>query len=416
MKEKLTLAIFFALLAGAASAGNLQPVVVETFECSGSKALRIGPCPEGGRPVSLIQGADGNFYGAAQVSMEGSSTSVGGDIFSLIPAGALTVLHTFLPGSKKNYPDGNLPGMLIQGPDGKLYGTTLFGGVDGCDGYCGYGVLYRMNTDGSDFQIVHKFCSDVNCGGFRLTASSLVAGKDGNLYGTIGAGGTFGYGSIFRIKPSTGAYKTVFNFDFSTGEGATSGVTLAPDGTLYAIALASLPSLLLHYTPATRSLTSAVLNFPVFDGDLPSGPSSGLTFGPNGNLYGLYQIYAENGTGLFEVDPDGSHLQLFPFYTTTPSGGLPEGLLLASDGNFWIAGSNGSTGYGDIVTVSPTDGTLIRTLTPFSQSAAVGAYPMSLIEAVDGILWGTADQFGTASKGNFADGTVFTLDAGLPVR
>jgi uncharacterized repeat protein (TIGR03803 family) len=416
MREKLMLAIFFALLAGTASAGNLQPVAAYTFDCSGSTTLRIGHCQEGGRPVSLIQGADGNFYGSAQVSMEGSLTSVGGDIFSLTPAGTLTVLHTFLPGSKKSYPNGNLPGMLIQGPDGKLYGTTLFGGVDGCDGYCGYGVLYRMNTDGSGFQIVHKFCSDVTCRGLRLTASSLVAGKDGNLYGTIGAGGTFGYGSIFRIKPSTGAYKIVFNFDFPTDEGATSGVTVASDGTLYAIALGSLPSLLLHYIPATGGLTTAVLNFPVFDGDLPSSPSSGLTLGPNGSLYGLYQIYADNGMGLFEVEPDGSNLQFFPFYTTNVSGGSPDGLLLATDGNFWVADSSGSNSNGDIITISPNDGTLIQTLMPFSQSAAVGDYPMSLTQAADGTLWGTTLQYGASSKGHFADGTIFTLNPGLPAK
>jgi uncharacterized repeat protein (TIGR03803 family) len=105
MREKLTFAIFCALLASAVSASNLQPVAAYTFECSGSKAQRTGPCPEGGRPVSLIQGADGNFYGAAQVSMEGSSTPDGGDIFSLTPAGTLTVLHSLSSWIQKELPE-----------------------------------------------------------------------------------------------------------------------------------------------------------------------------------------------------------------------------------------------------------------------------------------------------------------------
>jgi streptogramin lyase len=276
-------------------------------------------------------------------------------------------------------------------------------------------VLYRVNTNGSSFQVIHKFCSAGNCGSLRASATALVAGTDGNLYGTIlGEGST--YGSIFRVTPSTGAYKIILNFNFSTGEGVASGLNVAPDGTFYAIALGSLPALLLHYTPATRTLTTATLNFPLFNGDLPSSPKTGLIFGPNGNLYGVYQIYAENGVGLFEVQPDGSNLQFFPFYTTAVSGGTPDGLILASDGNFWTADYYGSDVFGDIVSVSPTDGTLLQMFTPFSETAAVGAYPEGIIQASDGTLWGTTYQYGNASAGHFGDGTVFSLNVGLPPR
>jgi uncharacterized repeat protein (TIGR03803 family) len=69
--------------------------------------------------------------------MEGSSTPNGGTVFSLTPAGKFALLHTFAAGTKKNYPNGNLPGLVAEGSDGKIYGTTLFGGVGGCNGYCG---------------------------------------------------------------------------------------------------------------------------------------------------------------------------------------------------------------------------------------------------------------------------------------
>jgi hypothetical protein len=38
------------------------------------------------------------------------------------------------------------------------------------------------------------------------------------------------------------------------------------------------------------------------------------------------------------------------------------------------------------------------------------------MQAKDGTLWGTAEAFGYAPKGYFGDGTVFSLDAGLPPR
>jgi hypothetical protein len=422
MKGKFSLVVIFALLAvSAAFAAGPQPVVAYTFACTGNPFQLQGPCPNGGRPDTLIQGADGNFYGAAQDSMEGSSTPSGGTVFSLTPSGTFTLLHTFLPGTSKNYPNGNLPGRLTEGPDGKLYGTTLFGGVGGCNGYCGSGVLYRVNKDGSGFQIIHRFCSATNCtdGG----VGALVAGSDGNLYGASTTGGTgtscapyyVGCGTIFRVTPSSGAYKVVFSFNFTTTGAFPSGLTLAPDGTFYGLNAGTQGENLFHFTPGTGALQTTGVSFPSFDG-LPSAPAFGLTIGPNGNFYGLYHIYGQNGLGLFEVQPDGSNLKLFPFYTTVAGGGSPEGILLASDGNFWISNYNGSSGYGDIITLSPSTATVLQTLTPFGGTAAVGAYAAGLIQAKDGTLWGSTYQGGKAPAGHFADGTVFSLNAGLPPR
>ena len=420
MKPQFSLVVLFTLLAASAAyAAGSQPVDVYSFACNGSAFQRTGPCPEGGRPDSLIQGSDGNFYGAAQDSMEGSSSPTGGTVFSLTPTGTLTVLHTFTPGANKLYAGGNLAGRVIEGPDGKLYGVTLYGGINGCNGYCGYGLIYRINTDGSGFKIIHKFCSQTNCTD-GWAGYQMVVGGDGNVYGTTYYGGSGncapygGCGTIFQITTSSGAYKVVYNFNFSsTGENP-SGLIVAADGTLYGNSVSTQGGLLFHYTESTGTLTTTVLPFPLFNG-LPSRGSVSA-IGPNGNFYGLYAIYGKTGVGLFEVQTDGSNLQLFPFYNTTSGAGSPDGLLLASDSNFWIADFNGSTGYGDIITLSSTDGSLIQTLPVFSSRAAVGAYPNELIQAKDGALWGSTDSFGKVSQGHFADGAVFSLNAGLPPR
>ena len=420
MKRTLLFAAFLVLFASSAFAANAQPVALYTFICTGNQLFRNGPCPQGGRPDSLIQGSDGNFYGAAQDSMEGSSSPTGGTVFSVTPTGKFTLLHTFSPGASKTYPNGNLPGLLTEGPDGKLYGDTLYGGNSGCNGYCGYGLLYRVNRNGTGFKIIHKFCSEANCADGLDGYAALVLGTDGNLYGTTYYGGTGncspygGCGTIFRVTPSTGAYEVVYNFNFATTGENPSGLILAPDGTFYGSTASSLGELLFHYTEATGTLTTAVVNFPLING-LPARGSESL-FGPNGNLYGIYGIYGTSGLGIFEVQTDGSNLQLFPFYTTQDGGGQPDGLILASDGNFWMADITGDTGSGNIITISPTDGTLIQTLTPFGESAPVGAYPMELIQAKDGTLWGSTDSFGKATKGHFGDGTVFSLNVGLPPR
>lgn len=413
MTRSLALTASLLLFACSAFASG-KVTAVFTLVCNGNSNLRIGTCPDGGRGDALFLGSDGNFYGAAQDSMEGSSSPNGGTVFSLTSSGTFKLLHTFAAGTNRTYANGNLPGHLRLGPDGKVYGTTLYGGNAGCNGYCGFGVLYRVNTDATGFQVLHKFCAQTNCTDGGESVSGLQLGTDGNLYGNSFLGGTTNNGIIYRVTPSTGAYTVVANFNYATSGTNPSALVVASDGTFYGLSFSSLGEMLFHFVESSSTLTAVALNFPLFNG-LPSSGSM-LTVGPNGNFYGIYSIYGMSGAGLFEVDTDGSNLQLFPFYSTQDGAGSPQSMLLASDGNFWIANFNGTNGYGNIITVSPSDGSLIQTLSPFSASAAIGAYPAELLQAPNGILWGSTFSFGHAPKNHFGDGTVFSLNANLPPR
>jgi streptogramin lyase len=131
-----------------------------------------------------------------------------------------------------------------------------------------------------------------------------------------------------------------------------------------------------------------------------------------GKLYGLYTIYKIGGAGLFEVNLDGSNLKLFPEYNTTPNGVTPTGLLLASDGNLWVSQNLPN----NLVALSLSTGTVLKTLKPFSTNAAVGAPPAALLQVKDGTLWGTTTMFGKVSAGHFGDGVVYNLNAVLPPR
>jgi uncharacterized repeat protein (TIGR03803 family) len=410
MKWNLRLAVFFALLACFVCAASAQPVPAYTFTCTGNQG--VGPCPNGGRPYTILQGTDGNFYGTAVVSEVGPPNE-GGTVFSLTPAGVLTVLYTFLPGSQNDYPNGSGPGLLVQGPDGKLYGTALGGGTNN------HGVVFRLNTDGSGFQVIHLFCSKPNCADGN-TPTALVVGADGNLYGTTIYGGAGQKGSctggacgaIFRVTPSSGAYKVVFSFTNPKKQGyEPTSLMLGPNGSLY-----GLSGPLFEFTPSPKKFKIAA-KFPIVNGIPAIGNPS--VVGPNGNIYGLYFVLGTNGIGVFEFDVNGEkgkNVQLFPFYSTIDGGGSPQQVILASDGNIWVCDYNGSTGYGDIISLSPSDGTLLQSFTPFSPSAAVGAYPFGITQATDGTLWGTASDFGIAPEGSFGAGTAFSLNAGLPPR
>jgi len=411
MSRKCALVVGLALLSMPALAAEMQPVVVHTFACTGNVALRIGKCPDGGRADSIAQGSDGNFYGAAQVSMEGDSAPNGGSVFSLTPTGTIKVLHTFTAGPNKNYPNGNLPGFITEGPDGKLYGEALFGGIGGCNGYCGNGVLFRVNRDGTGFQVVHEYCSATNCTD-GTGGGALFAGTDGNLYGTTYSGGANNNGTIFRVTAATGKYEVVFNFNYFVSGTDPSSMVVAKDGTFWGVSFGNLSELLFHYTEVSGDMQTFPVKFPLING-LPSRGGT-LTLGANGNFFGLYHVYAKSGMGMFEVDPDGSNLRLFPFYTTQEGAGDPLEMLLGTDGNFYLDDYNGKSGYGDIMELSPTTGQIIRVLAPFGASAAVGAYPTQIIQASDGTFWGVTDQYGKVPSGEFADGTVFHANLGLP--
>ncbi len=409
MPRNLTFSLAFVsmlLLGKASQARNSQPTPVYTFDCTGNPAVRTGNCPNGGRAGFLLLGSEGNFYGTAQVSSEGSSQPDGGTVYSLTPAGKFTLLHKFLPGPNKNYPNGDNPGLLVEGPDGNLYGTTLFGGTKG------FGVLYRVNKTGTVFKIIHQFCSAANCTDGE-GAGRMVVNADGNIYGTTYYGGTgscyqSGCGTIFRVTPSTGAYEVVFSFNGASQGGFPSGLLQASDGSLYGLA-----GVLFHFIPSNGDFEAVQLHFPSFN-NLPSVPITGLTLGPNGIFYGLYTIYAQGGAGLFTMQLDGSNLQLFPEYNTLPSGGSPEAMLLASDGNFWVSNYDGNSGYGNILAISASQGTVLRTLSPLGAASPVGAYLAGLVQSKDGKLWGSTYSYGTAPQGQFGDGVVFSVNAGLP--
>ena len=161
------------------------------------------PPNDGTKPLALIEGSDGNFYGTTVFG----GTIGYGTVFRVSPSGSETNLHSF----NSSATDGVYPsGGLVQGSDGNFYGTTMIGGT------LGYGTVFRISPSGSETNLYSFDVGSPNDG--KEPNAGLVQGSDGNFYGTTYEGGTTGYGTVFRISPS-GSYTNLYSFAGSPNDG-----------------------------------------------------------------------------------------------------------------------------------------------------------------------------------------------------
>ncbi len=180
-------------------------------------------------PTSLIQGSDGNFYGATYggIALGGCQSTGCGTVFKITPSGALTTLHIF------NFADGSNPsGQLVESTKGNFSGTTQYGGtvLDVCDVGCG--TIFKVTATGK-FATLHDF----NWSDGSRPFAGLTLATDGNYYGTTSTGAPEGNGNIYEVGTGRGI-TSVYNFedsDFSEAAllQASSGIfygTTAGDG------------------------------------------------------------------------------------------------------------------------------------------------------------------------------------------
>jgi uncharacterized repeat protein (TIGR03803 family) len=137
---------------------------------------------------TLIQGADGNFYGVTLFLGQAGN----GSIFKLTPQGKFTTLYSFCTANTGNCADGAGPIGLIQGSDGNLYGMTSVAGS------FGGGTIFEITPKGA-LTTLYSFCSQAQCMDGN-GPQSLMQDTNGMLYGTTAAGGAHDHGTAFSLS------------------------------------------------------------------------------------------------------------------------------------------------------------------------------------------------------------------------
>jgi len=401
---KLPLGLLLALsVTTAAHAQTLTLQELFGFNCTSTS------CPDGKEPDALILASDGNFYGAAEYSNTATGVAGGGTIFKMTAAGQVTVLYTFPENQSTGFfPNGYAPASIAEGSDGLLYGVASVGGPTSASA----GTLFRLHKDGTSFQVLQYYCTTCSNGGFP---NAIVAGRDGNLYGTTGYGGIWpgngcedlGCGVVFKL--TTGGTYTVLHA-FSGNGGDTSepvGVIQASDGNLYGATAGNLSEGSIF--KVTTSGQFSTLH--EFGGGTYA--LNGITQASNGLLYGFSHAVSAPTVELFSITTGGSFQNVASI--TQPlfkQFGLSQPLQ-ASDGNLWVDGVEGGTGnYGRVFAVT-TSGSVVQSL---SFNGKNGSYPTGLlVQAQNGTLYGTTIKLGSLSNGSYASGEIYTI-TGLPAR
>jgi uncharacterized repeat protein (TIGR03803 family) len=275
-----------------------------------------GVCPLA--PLSI--GADGLLYGTASLG-----GSVGGGVLFRFKPGdntTFTVLHHF--GTSEHQSDGANPlGGVASDGHGAYYGATHSG------------VIYRW--DGSSVTPVHAFDplkSDRTNFGGSTPYGSPVFGADGKLYGSTFYGGKNGRGTVYSMDPATKNFQVIHDFEpyTFTGNGDNTplqSLFLASDGALYGaneFGGASGNGLLWKVSGGVFSTLhefSSYLSNPRFSNWDGGQPLSTLAEGADDMIYGTTFYGGANSVGtIFRITKDGTGFEsLFSFQPGSDPGG-----------------------------------------------------------------------------------------------
>ncbi len=289
-------------------------------------------------------------------------------------------------------------------------------GFAGASAWAGQGVL--QTPPRVRYERLHSFdeSTDPSIGGARPTAG-LIQASDGFIYGTCAWSGPNGGGTVYRLV--AGEIETVHPFEYLFFDGPLGGQE--PQGRL----LEASPGVLWGTTRIGGAsgdgtvfrLSLADAGHEVvcsFDSSATGRwPTEGVILASDGNFYGSTSLggVADGGT-LFRLHPDGTLDNLYSF---NKSGSAPVspagGLMQASDGFIYGSARGGGAANAGVIYRLSLDGEL-SIVHEFNRSD--GATPETrLVETADGFFWGTTRQGGIENGGTAfrmtRDGLITTL-------
>jgi uncharacterized repeat protein (TIGR03803 family) len=262
-----------------------------------------------------------------------------GTLFSLQPAGTgYQVLWEFACG------DGDeglsLPNAHLVSDGNRLYGTASLGGPFGLYG----GGVFAVRPDGSGFEVLHAFDESSTADGSEPTGGLVLV--NGVLYGTTSSGGAYGFGTVFSVRSDGSDFATLHHF--SGMDGAFSGATpIVAAGKLYGVTMfgGAANNGVVFSMDLDGSDYQVIHDFTVAE----SGPMEGV-IAVNGRLYGVTTATGgPNGCGVvYSLRPDGSDYKILHRLQEGDACWVDGRLLRVGNALYGLASHGGAVGAGTI--------------------------------------------------------------------
>jgi hypothetical protein len=370
---------------GCVAANAVSGVISTSVTVIPSPTSRNIPLTEG--IYTVMEASDGNYYASSSTgnycfnnAANGTSYSCG-SIYQITPSGKQNLLYQF-PADQSS---GVQPGMLLEGPNGLLYGLTQDG------------VYFSISLTGKFTALAQTPL--VRLPLFSSYPQNLLLGSDGYFYGVQEGGAT-----ILRIGLD-GQFESVYTLN-SYGGGCDS-TPLPPniidfiegaDGNFYvAMGLECNVNVVnggalvqLSRTGAQTVQGIAPLGALIHNGTLQF--RNLLTQAADGNFYFVAYAYSAY-EDVIRLTPQGNFSSAYRLFSPGLPYALEPGLQIASDGNLYGAGAIfGTIGAGGVAYYPP------------PCNSTTGANCFFKFQLTTGGGYSTLYSFGGGNQGTYPDG------------
>jgi uncharacterized repeat protein (TIGR01451 family) len=314
------------------------------------------------------------------------------------------VLHEFAGGNSDGaYPYGSL----------RLSGSTIYG-VTNAGGAMTYGTLWKIDTNGDNFAVIHSFNGGTTNGRWPYEAPVL---SGSTFYGMTEQGGANGIGVIYKVDTDGNNFAILHSFAGGEKDGSYPDGGLVLDGsTLYGMtnsggSLGNYGTIFKIGTDGNNFEILRAFTNVVTDGRNPYYGSLVLS---GSTLYGMTQYGGTNDTGtIFSIGTNGSGFALLHSfgYSAGENGMCPyAGLILDGSTLYGMSRQGGTSDLGAIFAIG-TDGSGFEVLHSFAGGASDGSHPCFDLILGGSMLYGTTRHGGSAGFGTvFAYSTATEAD------
>jgi uncharacterized repeat protein (TIGR03803 family) len=379
---------------------NITPTANDT-----NATITINDTPvNSGSPASIDLDVGDNTISVVVTATDEITTSTYTIVVTRVADLSFSLLHEFTGETD----DGGSPYNSLTLSGSTLYGMTAAGGDSNA------GTIFSMNTDGTDFTLLHEFTGETDDGGFPYSSLTL---SGSTLYGTTYGGGDSNFGTIFSMNTDGTDFTLLHEFAgvVDGGRNPYSSLTLS-GSTLYGMTVAGGDlDVGTIFSMNTDGTDFTLLH--EFAGEADDGgyPFSFLTLSGS-TLYGMTGADENSNLGMiFSMNTDGTDFTLLhEFAGGNDDGSSPYGPLTLSGSTLYgMTGAGGDSNFGTIFSMN-TDGTDFTLLHDFAGGNDDSATPFfSSLTLSGSTLYGTTAYGGDSNVGTIfsmnTDGTDFTL-------